>query len=67
MKTKVITVIFKDGSLGTFENCLDVYQMSGEWCIYFKGESVKIMDVKYDAGTVACVVNGYVEQIEECL
>lgn len=65
MKIKVITVIFKNGETATFENCLDVYEMRGEWLVYFKGESVKVMHITYSSSDVACVVNGYVEKVED--
>lgn len=65
MKTKVITVIFKNGGAATFENCLDVYELHGEWLVYFKGESVKIMHEAYTTDVVACVVNGYIEKVED--
>lgn len=65
MKSKVVTVIFKSGDLATFEECLDVYPLSGQWYVFFKGESVKIMVETYSLERVSCVVNGYVEKVED--
>ena len=64
MKTKTITVIFKNGETATFEQCLDVYSLQDVWYVFFKGETVKIMVQTYSTYDVALVVNGYVQEVE---
>ena len=59
---KVITVIFKDGTTGTFEHCISHYENDGYYDIFFTtDEETKIMYVKYSVDDVATIVNGYVD------
>lgn len=52
-ETKVITIIFKNGESATFENCLDIYTMEGEYNIIFACDDSRIMAAK-----------GYVDALE---
>jgi hypothetical protein len=58
---KVITVIFKNGETGTFEHCLNVYEMEGEYNIIFACDDSKMMCQRYGVGEVAMIAKGYVE------
>lgn len=64
---KVITVIFKDGSMGTFEHCIACYK-NGEYVdIFFAvpDNDIRVMYEKYSLNDVATVVNGYVDALNE--
>ena len=60
-ETKVVTVIFKNGETGTFENCLDIYEMEGEYNIIFACDDRRMMVARYGTGEVAMIAKGYVE------
>ena len=63
---KVITVIFKDGSMATFEHCIACYKNGDYVDIFFTvDDEIKIMYEKYELSEVATVVNGYVDAINE--
>lgn len=63
---QVITVIFKDGSMATFEHCISCYK-NGEYVdIFFTVvDDKKVMYEKYDLNEVATVVNGYVDALND--
>lgn len=64
---KVITVIFKDGSMATFEHCISCYKNNDYVDIFFTvpDNDVKVMYEKYLLDEVATVVNGYVDALNE--
>lgn len=60
-ETKVITVIFKNGQTGTFDNCLDIYEKEGEYNIIFACNDQRMMCCRYGVDVVAMIAKGYVE------
>lgn len=63
MNKKVITIIFKDGNTGTFESCIDCYEMHDTLLVYYKTDD-HIMHYAYQMTDVACVVEGYIEKVD---
>lgn len=63
---KAITVIFKNGSMATFEHCISCYKNGDYVDIFFTVDGeIKIMYEKYELSEVATVVNGYVDALSE--
>lgn len=65
-EVKVITVIFKDGSMAIFEHCISCYKNGDYVDIFFSVPDEKgVMYEKYELCEVAAVVNGYVDALNE--
>lgn len=65
-EVNVITVIFKDGSMATFEHCISCYKNGDYVDIFFTGDDeIKIMYEKYILSEVATVINGYADALNE--
>jgi hypothetical protein len=65
-EVKVITLIFKDGSVATFEHCISCYKNGDYVDVFFSVTDEKgVMYEKYNLCEVATVINGYADVLSE--
>ena len=65
MESRVVTIIFKDGSTATFEHFDDIYEYNGTLQVFFHFPGEHYHQVQYPTETVATVVKGYVDVMED--